>query len=193
MARVEMTVPAACLKGDSHGQSKKARRGAQEEFETRQTKRQACSQDGGKARDAEKSEVQNPARGHERDETSGQEKKGPAGDSGKKTTNEDASQNHDDRRHRAASPRRGCCYGVRIGSDGDLHFTRWRAPARRRHRSCWHVHIGSDQAERPEHDFRPLSRLASPPQRAAESPHGRLGAQTVPRARPRRMRWCGAR
>src|SRR5260370_41419746 len=104
MARVEMPVPAACLKGDSHGQSKKARRGAQEEFETRQSKRQACSQDGGKARDAEKSEVQNPARGHERDETSGQEKKGPAGDRRKKTSNEDASQNHDDRRHRAASP-----------------------------------------------------------------------------------------
>ncbi len=157
MARVQMTVPAACLKGDSHGQSKKAHRGAQEELETRQGKRQACAQDGGKARDAEKSEVQNPARWHERDETSGQEK-APAGDSGKKTSNGDASQNHDDRRHQAASPRRGCCYGVRIGSDGDLHFARWRAPARRRHRSCWHVHIGSDQGERPEHDFRPTLR-----------------------------------
>src|SRR5258707_4706444 len=128
MARVEMPVPAACLKGDSHSQSKKARRGAQEEFETRQGKRQACAQDGGKARDAEKSEVQDPARGHERDETSGQEK-APAGDSGKKTSNGDASQNHDDRRHRAASPRRGCWYGVRIGSYRDLHFAPWQAPA----------------------------------------------------------------
>jgi hypothetical protein len=36
------------------------------------------------------------------DETNGQEK-APAGDSGKKTSNEDASQNHNDRRHRAAS------------------------------------------------------------------------------------------
>jgi hypothetical protein len=29
-----ITVPAACLTGDSHGQNKQARRGAQEEFET---------------------------------------------------------------------------------------------------------------------------------------------------------------
>ena len=61
MACVQM-MPAACLRGDSHGQSKKARRGAQEELETRQRKRQACAQVGGKARDAEKSEVQGPAR-----------------------------------------------------------------------------------------------------------------------------------
>jgi hypothetical protein len=32
--------------GDSHGQSKEARCGAQEELETRQGKRQACAQDG---------------------------------------------------------------------------------------------------------------------------------------------------
>src|SRR5258708_20165044 len=115
MARVQMTVPAACLKGDSHGQSKKAHRGAQEELETRQGKRQACAQDGGKARDAEKSEVQNPARWHERDETSGQEK-APAGDSGKKTSNGNASQNHEDRHHHAATPRPRFCYDARLVS-----------------------------------------------------------------------------
>ena len=57
MARVQMTVPAACFKGDSHGQSKKARCGAQEELETLQGKRQACAQEGGKGRDAENGEV----------------------------------------------------------------------------------------------------------------------------------------
>src|SRR5207244_5423382 len=44
--------------GDSHGQSKEARRGTQEEFETQHGKGQACAQVGGKARNAEKSEVQ---------------------------------------------------------------------------------------------------------------------------------------
>src|SRR6266478_4746303 len=94
-----MTLPAACLTGDSHGQSKEARSGAQEELETRQRKRQACAQVGGKARDAEKSEVQGPARRHEREETRGREK-AAAGPSGKKTSGADASRNHGHRRHR---------------------------------------------------------------------------------------------
>src|SRR5258707_5122714 len=99
MARVQMTVPAACLKGDSHGQSKEARCGAQEELETRQGKRQACAQDGCKARDTEKSEVQGPACGHEREETRGQEKT-CAGDSGKKASGGHASRNHQHRSRR---------------------------------------------------------------------------------------------
>src|SRR5215469_7370494 len=78
-----MTVPAARLTGDSHGQSNKETRcGAQEEPKTRQGKHQACAQDGCKARDTEKSEIQDPARGHECEETRGQEK-AATGDSGK--------------------------------------------------------------------------------------------------------------
>src|SRR5260221_14145271 len=122
-----MTLLAACLTGDSHGQSKEARSGAQEKLETRQRKRQACAQVGGKARDAEKSEVQGPARRHEREETRGREK-AAAGPSGKKTSGADASRNHGHRRHRETGLRR-----------------RRRNRARRSHRSCWYVDIGPYQ------------------------------------------------
>src|ERR1019366_6022539 len=74
---------ATYLTGDSHGQSKEARCGAQEELETRQAKSQACAQGGGKARDAEEDKVQGPARGHEHGDPRGQEK-ASAEDRGKK-------------------------------------------------------------------------------------------------------------
>jgi hypothetical protein len=109
------------MTGDSHGQSKEARCGAQEELKTRQGKRQACAQDCGKAR--EKSEVQGPASGHECEEIRGQEK-AATGDSGKKTSGGGASRN------------------------GDLYLARRRARARRRDWSCWHVDIGRDQGVR---------------------------------------------
>src|ERR1019366_2703763 len=94
---------ATYLTGDSHGQSKEARCGAQEELETRQGKRQACAQEG---------KVQGPARGHEHDETRGQEK-AAAEDSGKKCTKTSgggAGRNHHHRRDRGAGPRCGCRY-----------------------------------------------------------------------------------
>ena len=50
------------------GKSKEARCDAQEELETRQGRRQAWAQDGGKAREAEKSEVQGSAQ-EQREET----------------------------------------------------------------------------------------------------------------------------
>src|SRR5215831_13171640 len=105
-----MTVPPACLKGDRHGQSKEARCGAQEELETRQGKRQARAQDGGKARDAEKGEVQGPARGYEREETFSQEE-AATGDGGGK-----ANRNDNYRRYQGAGSRRGRSYGIRNGS-----------------------------------------------------------------------------
>src|ERR1019366_9880029 len=91
---------ATYLTGDTHGQSKEARCGAQEELETRQGKHQACAQEGGKARDAEEGEVQGPTCGHEHDETRGQEK-AAAEDSGKKSTKTSgrgSGPNHDHRR-----------------------------------------------------------------------------------------------
>jgi hypothetical protein len=48
------------LTGDGHGQSKEAACDAQEKLETRQGKRQ----EGGKAHEAEKEEVQGPANRH---------------------------------------------------------------------------------------------------------------------------------
>src|SRR6266404_2525034 len=150
-----MTLPAACLTGDSHGQSKEARSGAQEELETRQRKRQACAQVGGKARDAEKSEVQGPARRHEREETRGREK-AAAGHSGKKTSGPDASRNHGHRRHRETGPRR-----------------RRRNRARRSHRSCWYVDIGPYQ-RKPAHIFGERSRLPQGTDAALRSIAGSL-------------------
>ena len=82
--------------------AKEARRGTQEEFETQHGKGQACAQVGGKARNAEKSEVQGPARRHEREEEAA------AGHGGKKTSDGDASRNQGYRRHRGADqPHRG--------------------------------------------------------------------------------------
>jgi hypothetical protein len=78
-------VPPAYFTGDSHGQSKEARCCAQEEPETRQGKRQAGAQEGGKARGAKQGEVQGPAGGQERGETGGQEK-AAIEDGGKKNT-----------------------------------------------------------------------------------------------------------
>src|SRR5260370_41813863 len=100
---VSDSMQAAYFTGESHGQSKEARCGAQEELEARQGKRQACAQEGDKARDVEKGEVQGPTSGHERDETRGQEK-AAAEDSSKrstKTSGGGAGCNHDHRRDRA--------------------------------------------------------------------------------------------
>jgi hypothetical protein len=87
------------------------------------------AQEGGKARDAEKSKVQGPARGQWCSETRGQEKAATE-DRGKKGTKKNAKtsgcagRRHDHRRDRGADPRRGCRYGVRIDSDGYAHFVR---------------------------------------------------------------------
>jgi hypothetical protein len=56
-------LPATYFRGDSYGQGKEACRAAQEKLETRQSKRQACAQDGSKAHDAEKGKIQGPGRG----------------------------------------------------------------------------------------------------------------------------------
>jgi hypothetical protein len=50
----EIGSPAAYFTGDSHGQSKEACCDAQESLETREGKRQACAQEGSKARGAQK-------------------------------------------------------------------------------------------------------------------------------------------
>jgi hypothetical protein len=54
VACFEIGSPAAYFTGDSHGQTKEACCGAQESLETRESKRQACAQEGNKARDAKK-------------------------------------------------------------------------------------------------------------------------------------------
>jgi hypothetical protein len=66
-------LPAAYFTGDNHGQSKEARCDAQEKLETWQGQRQACAQEGHKAHDAEKGEVQGPACGRGWRESYGQE------------------------------------------------------------------------------------------------------------------------
>src|SRR5208283_1777401 len=70
----EIGLPAAYFTGDSHGQGKEACCDAQEKLETRQGKRQACAQEGGKAHEAETGKVQGPACGRWCSETRGQEK-----------------------------------------------------------------------------------------------------------------------
>src|SRR5262249_32896385 len=114
-----MAVPLTWPQGDRHGQSKEARCGAQEEFETQQGKRQACAQTGG----AKKGEVEGQAHGSEREEASSQEEAATAADG-----NSEANRNDTNRRDRRARSRRGRCYGARVGSDSDLHFD--RRPAR---------------------------------------------------------------
>jgi hypothetical protein len=59
----EISWLAASFTGDSHGQSKEARCGAQEGLETREGKRQACTQKGGKGGSADKGKIQGSASG----------------------------------------------------------------------------------------------------------------------------------
>jgi len=121
--------------GDRHGQSKKARCGAQEEFETQQGKRQACAQTGGET-GAEKDEVEGQAHRSEREEACSQEEAVTAADG-----NSEANRNDTNGRDRRARSRRGRCYGARVGSESDLHFDRRPARAWRSVESCWHVAI----------------------------------------------------
>jgi len=58
----EIGSPAAYFTGDGHGQSKEAYCGAQENLETWEGKRQACAQEGSKARDAEKEATEDPGK-----------------------------------------------------------------------------------------------------------------------------------
>jgi hypothetical protein len=54
LACFEIGSPTPYLKGDSYGQSKEACRDTQKSLETWEGKRQACAQEGGKARNHEK-------------------------------------------------------------------------------------------------------------------------------------------
>src|SRR5208283_3487229 len=125
----EIGLPAAYFTGDSHGQGKEACCDAQETLETRQGKRQACAQEGGKAHEAETLKVRGSACGRWCSETRGQEKAATE-DRGKKGTKKSAKtsgcagRRHDHRRDRGTGPRRGCRYGVRIDSDRYSHFVR---------------------------------------------------------------------
>jgi hypothetical protein len=66
-------LPAAYFTGHNHGQSKEARCDAQEKLETWPGQRQACTQEGHKAHDAEKGKVRGPACAQGCRETHGQE------------------------------------------------------------------------------------------------------------------------